>query len=405
MSVSVHHTASQHLTGPFRGSGERLPLSWKERGRMRIETTQSDFLQMIQAVIDAVPAKGTLPVLSTILLVAEEGTCSLSATDLEMSITTSRSMEALEEGRTTFPARKMFDIVKELPPGRIVVAENDGRVTLESSTGQYSMLSMPASDFPSVPTGIDGTSIAVDGDLLKRMVTKVGFAAHPDETRPTLNGLCWQVRPDAMTMVATDGHRLSKITEKTDQDDDASHEVIVPPRAMQQAVKLIREGSKLQSVTIGERQIHFSYENADMFARLIEGAYVDIDAVIPKDNDRLLLVDVENLAPAVRRMLILSSQQNHQVRISLRENTLEISTVNRETGAEARESVVSDYNDEEMDIGYNAEYLQDVLTRMDASQVRFKFREPVSAAIIEPAEQIEGEEYFCLLMPIRMTDS
>ena len=372
---------------------------------MRIETTQSDLLEMLQTVIDAVPTKGTLPVLSTVLVVAEEGQCTLSATDLEMSISTSRALQAAEEGRATFPARKMFDIVRELPPGQVVLAEKDGRVTLESSTGRYSMLSMPASDFPTVPTSLEGAAVTVGGELFKRMVDRVRFAAHPDETRPTLNGLCWQVGSAEMTMVATDGHRLSKITEAVEQGNEESLEVIVPPRVMSQAVKLINEGGKLTQVTIGDRQIHFSYDSADMFARLIEGAYVDINAVIPKDNDRLLVVNVEDLVPAVRRMLILSSQQNHQVKLSLKDNELELSTVNRETGAEAREAVVAEYSDEHMDIGYNAEYLRDVLTRMDAAQVRFKFREPVSAAIIEPAEQIEGEEYFCLLMPIRMTDA
>jgi DNA polymerase III subunit beta len=371
---------------------------------MRVELSQTDFLVMLQTVIDAVPVKPTLPVLSTILMVAEGGTCSLSATDLELSVTTSIPMEALEAGRMTFPARKMHDIVRELPTGPLTVAETDGRVTLTSATGEYSLLSMPDAEFPSMPEGLEGASLAVEGDLLRRMISKVAFANHPDETRPTLHGICWRVGPANMMMVATDGHRLAKVTESVEVGTEQTMQVIVPPRVLQQAVKLMREDNLLERITVGERQIHFSYTNAELFARLIEGAYVDVDAVIPKDNSIDMVVSDEALVPAVRRMLILSSQQNHQIRLSIGANSLELSTLNRETGAEARESIEVQYDAEPMEIGYNANYLLEVLGKIDTADVRFRFREPVSAAIVEPADQQDGEEHFCLLMPLRPVD-
>ncbi len=372
---------------------------------MRVELPQSDFLTMLQTVIDAVPAKGTLPVLSTVLMVAEQGTCSLTATDLELSVTTRRSLEAVEEGRTTFPARKVFDIVRELPDETLTVTEDDGRFTLKSATGEYSMLSMPHTEFPKVPSELDGATLKIDGDLLRRMISRVAFAVHPDTTRPTLNSVSWRVESDKMIMVATDGHRLSKITENVELDQEESLSVIVPPRVLQQVVRLIQDDLELQSITIGERQIHFSFSDADMFARLIEGAYVDVDSVIPKDNDKHLLIESESLIPAVRRMQILASQQSHQIRIALQENAVKLSTLNRETGAEAHESVQAQYESTPMEVGYNANYLLEVLGKIDTESVRFKFREPVSAVIIEPAEQLEGEDYFCLLMPLRLVDT
>ena len=372
---------------------------------MRVELSQGDFLLMLQTVIDAVPAKGTLPVLSTILMVAEGGTCSLAATDLELSVETARPMEALEEGRATFPARKMHDIVRELPPGPVTVSERDGRVTLASSTGEYSMLSMPAAEFPTMPDQLEGTALQVEGDLFRRMISKVAFANHPDETRPTLHGICWRVGPSNMMMVATDGHRLAKITEQVEIGTEQTHQIIVPPRVLQEAVKLLRDDNVLERITIGERQIHFAYSNADLFARLIEGAYVDVDAVIPKDNNVDLTVSGAALLPAVRRMLILSSQQNHQVRLALSEGKLELSTLNRETGAEARETIEGGYDGEPMEIVLNANYLLEVLGKIDSADVRFRFREPASAAIVEPAEQQNGENHFCLLMPLRLVDA
>jgi len=208
-----------------------------------------------------------------------------------------------------------------------------------------------------------------------------------------------------MMMLATDGHRLAKIVEKVSDVHGETLQVIVPPRVLQEAVKLLSEDNRLERVTVGARQVHFSFTNADMFARLIEGAYYDVDAVIPKDNDRHMIVSAQTLGPAVRRMQILSSQQNHLIRLALRQDELELTTLNRETGAEARERIDVEYSSEPMELGYNANYLHEVLTKIDTDRVRFKFREPVSAAIIEPAEQLEGEEYFCLLMPLRLVDS
>ena len=266
------------------------------------------------------------------------------------------------------------------------------------------MLSMPVAEFPKIPTALEGTSLKIDGDLFRRMISKVAFAVHPDPTRPTLNSVSWRVSANQMIMVATDGHRLAKIVEEVDLDGE-NVSVIVPPRVLQQAVRLLQEDQELTSVTIGERQIRFAYTDADMFARLIEGAYVDVDAVIPKDNDKHLIVTAQALIPAVRRMQILSSQQTHQIRLALKENELELSTLNRETGYEGHESIEAQYESDLMEVGYNANYLLEVLGKIDTDLVRFKFREPVSAVIVEPAEQLAGEEYFCLLMPLRLVDT
>jgi len=377
---------------------------------MRIRLAQSDFLRMLQTVIDAVPSRPTLPVLSMIMLRAEEGGCTLSATDLELSIRTSHPCEPLEEGAATFPGRKVHDIVRELAAGELTIGERDGRFTLTSATGEYSLLSMPVEEFPTIPTQIDGTTFAIDGELLKRMTAKVAFAAHPDQTHPTLSGVNWRVSPSATTMVATDTHRLAKITERVSAAQGQNIDVIVSPRILQSAVKLLNAGgttaqdNPLERVTVGERQIRFAFARADMVARLTEGTYADVDAVIPRDNDRHLIVASDVFVPAVRRVQVLSSQQNHQIRLALRSNEVELTAMNRDTGAEARELVEAEYNGEPMEVGYNATYLHDVLRTIAAQRVRFKFREPTSAAIVEPAEQSEGEEYFCLVMPLRLMD-
>jgi DNA polymerase III subunit beta len=373
---------------------------------MHVQLDQSDLLEMIQAVIDVIPAKATLPMLSNVLMTANEGMCTLSGTDLEISVTISRSIEAIEEGRATLPARKFHDIVRELPAGAVDITERDGRITLQSSTGgEYSMLSMAPDDYPAIPNSLeDGFSLVMDGDLLSRMISKVTFAAPSDETRPALSGVCWRVSSQQTSMLATDGYRLARIAETVDVEPGEPIEAIVPPRVLNQAVRLVRPGNELQGIEIGARQIQFRYAEADLFARLIEGSYIDVDAVIPQDNDYHLIASREALIPAVRRVIILSSQQNHQVKISLRRDMFELSTVDRETGSEAQEEIGAEYSSEDLALGYNAEYLQEILNKTDSPQVRFKFREPAAAAIIEPAAQTEGENYFFLLMPLRLID-
>lgn len=371
---------------------------------MDIRLGQGQFLEMLETVIDAVPSRPTIPVLSTVLLRVEGRRCTLSATDLELSITTSTPCEPIEEGRATFPARKLYEVVRELAPGELALDERGGRFTLKSANGEYSVLSVPADEFPSVITAIEGQTLALDGGLLKRMIAKVAFAAYTDQTRPTLCGVSWRVGPSRMTMIATDTHRLAKITREVAAPNAEELHVIVPPRVVQSAVKLLREDNPLERVTVGERQIHFAFARADLVGRLIEGAYADVDAVIPKDSGRHLVAELQVLLPAVRRVLVLASEQSHQIRLALAPDRVELTTLNRDSGSEAREQIEAEYDGGPMEVGYNANYLHEALTKIDSERVRVAFGETSSAAIIEPAEQLAGEQYFCLVMPLRLVE-
>ena len=350
----------------------------------------------------------------------------MSATDLDISITCKLSATIEDAGATTVPARKFSEIVRELPEELLSLTAEEGRVTLQrqsGSEGTYALMSVPADDFPDLPSEIEGPEIAflsdededsqnasADSNVLSEMISKTIFAVSRDETRPVLTGVLWQIGNGRMTMVATDGHRLVKYSRIQEGLPDHNREAIVPPRALNHVVKLMGGGIDLQKVQLGQSHVLFSLGDEDsedivqIFSRLIEGPYVDYEQVIPQNNGKRLRVSNSQLLPAVRRVSILASAQTHQLRLELQKNQLALSATSQEIGGAARESMGVEYDADEMTIGYNSGYLQDVLRRINCDEVLFELDSAVAAGIIRPGEQREGEDYLCLLMPLRLNE-
>jgi DNA polymerase-3 subunit beta len=396
---------------------------------MKVVISQDELLRGINSVLDVVPSKTALPVLSNILFEASEGGLRLSATDLDISIVCGLNASVEEGGATTVPARKFAEIVRELPNEGIILNAEEGRVTLQRQTGgegTYALMSVPAEDFPELPSKIEGPELLFesqgDGDenhqaaLLKDMISKTVFAVSRDETRPVLNGVLWQVADDRMTMVATDGARLVKYSKAVDepQSGGVSTEAIVPTRALNHLSKLMSSGSRLKKVQFGQNHLMFDLSSSidedsnggdvRLFSRLVEGPYVDYEQVIPQGNEKRLKIANGLLSPAVRRVSILSSSQTHQVRFLISPGEVELSATSQEIGGEARETLEADYGEEEMAIGYNSTYLMDILRRIDSDHIVFELDSPVTACIIRPSDQPDGEDYLCLLMPLRLND-
>jgi DNA polymerase-3 subunit beta len=271
---------------------------------------------------------------------------------------------------------------------------------------------MEAEEFPSMPTALDGISLNLGGaeaeaGVLVDMINKTSFAVSRDDTRPVLNGVLWRIDTQGMQMVATDGSRLACYRLALDLEDQVKGEeesaVIVPPQALSQIVKLVGGHEGPVEITLGETQILFDLGHSHLLSRLIEGPYVDYTQVIPQSNEKELKIASEDLLPAVRRVSILSSSYTRQVRFKLSSGQVELSAASPEIGGEAREVIPAEYSEEEMEIGYNAQFLMEILRKMDTPGIRFELNNHVTAALLKPTEQKEGEDYFCLLMPLRPT--
>ncbi len=386
---------------------------------MKLRVDRNELWQGIDTVLEAVSSKPSLPVLANILLDADEETLSLSATDLDLSIRTQVPAVVEEKGRTTVSARKLAEITREWPESEMSIEAEDERLKLsgrlggtESSEGAYSLAGIEADEFPSMPAALDGVSLSLgeaeaEPNILAGMINKTVFAVSGDDTRPVFNGVLWRIDAQGMEMVATDGSRLACYRKAIDLQEqvqgDQETAVIVPPQALNQIVKLLGSHKGPVNVTLGETQILFDIGHAHLLSRLIEGPYVNYAQVIPQNNTKELKIASEDLLPAVRRVSILSSSYTRQVRFKLNSGQVELSAASPEIGGEAREVVPAQYASEEIEVGYNAQYLMDILRRMDSSEIRFELNDHVTAALLRPMEQKEGEDYFCLLMPLRPT--
>ena len=385
---------------------------------MKLSVNRNELWQGIDTVLDAVPSKPALPVLANILLVAEDNTLALSATDLDLSIRTEVPATVEQKGRITVPARTFAEIAREWPEAELSLVVEEDRLRLsgdlgdaESGEGAYSLSGMAADEFPNMPTSLEGVSISL-GDseelsakLLLDMIGKTSFAVSKDDTRPVLNGVLWRIDSEGMEMVATDGSRLACYRRSLDVQVQSDQEagVIVPPQALAQMGKLLSGHDGAVEVTLGETQLFLSTGTTHLLSRLIEGPYVEYSQVIPKENDKNLRVDVDRLLPTVRRVSILSSSYTRQVRLKLDSSSIELSAASPEIGGEAREQIPASFDGEEMEIGYNAQFLMEILRKMDSQTVRFELNDNVTAALLKPNQVEEGEDYFCLLMPLRPT--
>ena len=247
------------------------------------------------------------------------------------------------------------------------------------------------------------TETPLDGAVLRTMVDKTSFAVSHDETRPVLNGVLWKIGPEIMTMVATDGSRLAEFrrTWEGGTGIDGSAEVILPPQACGQLAKLLENPEDLGEAVLGESQVLFKVAETQLLSRLIEGPYVDYEQVIPRENDKRLTIPVSQLLPAVRRVSILSSSYTHQVRVGLREGTMELTASSQEIGGEAQEVLRADYTADAVEVAYNSHYMMEILRKIGSEEAVIELRDSVTAAIVRPAEQLEGEDFYCLLMPMR----
>jgi DNA polymerase-3 subunit beta len=376
---------------------------------MKFSTPKSKILSAAQNILNVVPTRTTLPILSNMLMEVTDSKLKLAATDLDISMITTIPISATKKGSITIPARTFAEILRELPESEIEIDVTENRMELKVENGSYRLSGIPSDEFPKLPTANLAKQIKIPGGELAKMIQKATFAASTDETRPALNGVLWQTSGKSMQMVATDGHRLAKISQKNNKLKGLHDDIIIPPKVLNLLVKLLADSSKGEEekeigVIFGENNIIFNLDDSIIASRLIEGPYPNFEQVIPKDNDKKLIVNKDLLASTIRRVSILANTLTHQIKFSFKKDTLELSSANFDLGGEAKESLVCDYTAEPMDIGYNASYVMDVLKQIDGDEVIFELGTPVSAVMIYSSEKKEGQECLYLVMPLRLAE-
>jgi len=371
---------------------------------MRFTISREKLQEGLAAVTPAVPSKTTLPVLANLLVQTTEKGIRISGTDLDIAVSTEVTADVESAGAITIPARKLSEIARELPPAPVKIsATGDQRITLECGRSKFKLLGLPKSEFPSFPAVQFEKSLRILSADLQKLISHTAFAASTEESRPILNGVLWEVRAEHMRMVATNGHRLAKMEVSGSKSAaTTSSDLIIPPKALEQIRRLFPAEEELE-VAQGENHLGFRSPFTSVFTRLIEGPYPSYDQVIPKDNDKIAILDKTAFAGALKRMSIVASDQTHRIRLSFNSGMLKFSVSTPDLG-EAQDELPVRFTGDPLDIGFNAAYLLEILRYMPTDEVKMTFKAPERAATIEPEGWTDSAKYLCLLMPLRLVD-
>ncbi len=368
---------------------------------MRLTISREKLQEALTAVAAAVPAKTTLPVLGNILLEATEKGLRLSGTDLDIGVSTEVLADVEAVGAITIPAKKLVEIVRELPPNPVrLSATGEQRISLECGRSRFKLLGLPRDEFPAFPSVDFGKAWRVKSADLQRLISHTAFAVSNEESRPILNGVLWEVRESETRMVATNGHRLAKM--EIPYPGLITGDYIIPPKALEQVRRLFPADEELE-VAKGENHLAFRSPFTSVFTRLIEGPYPNYDQVIPRDNNRVAIIDRVTLQSALKRMAVVASDQTHRVKLSFNSALLKFSVTTPDLG-EGQDELPVRYDGDPIDIGFNGMYLLEILRYMPTEEIRFTFKEPERAATLEPENWSEPGNYLCLVMPLRLVD-
>jgi DNA polymerase III subunit beta len=368
---------------------------------MKFTVVSGELLKALSKIIGVVPAKSSMPILENILFKLNEKTLTLSSTDLELFSSVTLDVGGSEDGSITVPAKRIMDTLRALPETSLVFHADmeSNKITMITETGEYNITGVSGEEFPRFPELAGDTSLTIESDTLKSIIQNTIFAVSRDELRPSLMGVLFRFGSDSLTVVSTDGHRLVKY-ERTQFTSPVTADIIVPAKALAALVKL----SDIDEVnmSISDSYIRFESGTSVLASRIIDETYPNYESVIPKDNNFELLISREQLLQALRRVSLYANTTTHQVRFALRENNLTVAAEDVDQGSKAKESIACSYSSEEMDIGFNAHYINDVLSHINHDNVRFRFSSPTKASIVEPEEQAEISSILMLTMPLRL---
>lgn len=361
-------------------------------------------LSRLQAIVEK---RNTMPILANVLLSAggkgDEGNLELAATDLEVGIRGTHKAKVSSPGQLTTSARKLYDIVRELPDEPVhLEATANSYLQIRCGRGRFSLAGTDAEEYPSLPEFAPERLVRLPAAVLGQMIERTMYAASLDETRYNLNGVYFEVRGDEekIRMVATDGHRLALVDRPAGSELTGLASGLIIPRKGLAEIKRLVDEEDADEVEIGfEGNSGLARKGSvTLVMRLIEGEFPNYTQVIPKDLDRYLTVPAEPLTRALRRVALLSAERSRAVRLQLGEGTLTISSSNPDLG-EATEELDADYPGPELSIGFNARYLLDALGALGAKEVQLGFRDANSPARLRPTDD---EDSLAVVMPMRL---
>src|SRR6201987_1881399 len=369
-----------------------------------ITISKFELLRELTATQGVVERKTTIPILSNYLFEASADKLSLTATDLDLSLRTVCNAKVKREGSCTIPARKLYDYVKLLPDADITIKLLENHwVSIRCGRSNTKMAGMAKSTSPSLPVFPPAGVVKISAPVLLAMIAKTGFAIANEESRYTLNGALMVLKPESITMVATDGHRLAHIERSGEKFEGVSGEMktLVPKKAMDE-LKSLLDGTDTETVEFAkdESTLFFRIGPRLLTSRQLTGQFPNFEAVLPKDNSRIIALNADELNAAILRVAQFADERSRAVRMRLEKGEVKISASSTEAG-ESEDSLEAPYNGDPLTIGFNAAYLIEFLKAAGTSEVRLELKDPQSAGQLRPAEG-DDYKYRYIVMPMRI---
>lgn len=370
---------------------------------MRFIVSTSTLLKQLQAVSGALSSSTVLPILENFLFRIQDGNLTISATDLQTSMTTSLPVETQENGLIAIPSRILLDTLKSLPEQPVTFSVDDKTfaVEIKAGDGNYKLSGENGEDFPKIPTVENASSVSLPASVLAEAINKTIFAVSNDELRPAMTGVYCQLSPQHFTFVATDAHKLVRYRRK-DAHSETATSFIMPKKALTLLKSSLPSEDVAVSVEYNSTSAFFKFGNINLVCRLIDERYPDYDAVIPLNNPNKLTIDRLLFLGSLSRVAIYANKTTHQVRLKITGTELNISSEDIDFSNEAHEKLNCAYEGEDIEIGFNARFLIEMLRNLSCEEVSLEMSTPNRAGLLLPQGGDENEDVLMLVMPVML---
>ncbi len=367
---------------------------------MKFTITREALLKPLQLVAGVVERRQTMPILANVLLVVEGDQLSLTGTDHEVEmIGRAPLLEAGIDGEITVPAKKLMDICKSLPDqATIEMHQDEHRVLLQAGRSKFMLSTLPANEFPNIDDVEGQVTLSLQQGQLRRVIDRTAFAMAQQDVRYYLNGLLLEVKSDELRTVATDGHRLATCGVEVNLDIEGKNQVIVPRKAVLELAKLMTDPEESLTLVLSATHIRAQVGDYTFTSKLVDGKFPDYERVIPRNGNKTLIADRQALRQVFARTAILSNEKYRGVRLLIQDDVLQVVANNPEQ-EQAEESIGVDFQGEQLEIGFNVGYLQDVLSVLDGDDMKMTLADANSSAVME---EVEGGDALYVVMPMRL---
>lgn len=372
---------------------------------MKFIVSSSYLLKQLSAINGVITTNPVVPILENFLFEIKDGTLSVTASDLQTSMMTELEVEAKEDGSIAIPAKILLETLRNLPEQPVTFSIDDSTYSIEinSDNGRYKLAGENATDFPKVPAVSDGYSVNLSSDVLGRALNNTIFATSNDELRPAMTGVYVKLDETNTTFVATDSHRLIRYR-RVDVASDMGHSMIIPRKALNLLKTTLPQENTSVSVEFNASNAFFDFNNVKMICRLIDERYPDYENVIPVDNNNIMSIARGELLSSLKRIAIYANKTTYQVRLKLTGSELQVSAEDLDFSNEANERLSCEHDGEDIEIGFNAKFLIEMLGNIEADKVTLRLSAPNRAGILLPEEKDENEDILMLVMPVMLNN-